>query len=121
MMGGGWMSALGGMGGVGSLGGAAGGAASAGGGFMSTLGKIGKGLGNAAQTFNSMGGFTGQGGQQRPVSGWADASQQPNALQDEVKRQLEAMKQERILQDLMRYQPLEGQGGVSGLTINPYR
>lgn len=114
---GGWMSALGGMGGVGSLGGAAGGAASAGGGFMSTLGSIGRGLGRAADYYNN----AGKGGQQRPVSGWADASQQPNALQDEVKRQLEAMKQERILQDLMRYQPLEGQGGVSGLTINPYR
>jgi hypothetical protein len=25
------------------------------------------------------------------------------------------------MQDLMRYQPLESQGGVSGLTINPYK
>lgn len=114
---GGWMSTLGGMGGVESLGGTAGGAASAGGGFMRTLGKIGRGLGRAADYYNNVG----KGGQQRPVSGWADASQPQNALQDEVKRQLEAMKQERILQDLMRYQPLEGQGGVSGLTINPYR
>lgn len=112
---GGWMSALGSMGGTSALGGAAGGAA--GGGFMSTLGKIGKGLGSAANYYN------GQNGNQaaRPVSGWSDASQPQNALQDEVKRQLEAMKQERILKDLMRYQPLEGQGGISGMTINPYR
>jgi hypothetical protein len=34
---------------------------------------------------------------------------------------MQAMKQEQIMQDLMRYQPLESQGGVSGLTINPYK
>lgn len=113
---GGWMSALGSMGGTSALGGAAGGAAGAGGGFMSTLGSIGRGLGRAADHYVSQGNQAA-----RPVSGWADASQQPNALQDEVKRQLEAMKQERILKDLMRYQPLEGQGGISGMTINPYR
>lgn len=110
----GGMGGLGGMmgGGAGMAGGAAG---AAGGGFMSTLGSIGRGLGRAADH------YVGRDAQQpRPVSGWTDASQ-PNTLQDEIKKQMQAMKQEQIMRDLMRYQPLEDKGGVSGLTINPYK
>lgn len=116
---------MGGMGGLGGMMGGAGGAAgaagaaggAAGGGFMSTLGSIGQGLGRAANYYNE----AGKGGQAaRPVSGWTDASQ-PNTLQDEIKKQMQAMKQEQVMRDLMRYQPLEGQGGISGLTVNPYK
>lgn len=117
----GGMGGLGGMmGGAGGAAGAAGGAAGGAGGFMGTLGKIGKGLGTAAQTFSSMGGFTGEGQQgQRPVGGWNGG--QDTSLQDEIKKQLELMKQERIMQDLARYQPYDDRGGISGLTINPYK
>lgn len=119
---GGWMSALGGAGGIGSLGGAAGGAAKGAGGWMGTMKSIGKGLGDAAGTFNAMGGFTGQrgGGQGGvPASGWQTPAQ--TGLADEIKRQLELMKQEDIMKRLSAYQPYEDRGGIEGLTINPYR
>jgi hypothetical protein len=124
---GGLMGGMGGLGGMmggaaGGAAGAAGGAAAGAGGFMGTLGKIGKGLGTAAQTFSSMGGFTGegqQGGGARTPGGWNGG--QDTSLQDEVKKQLEMLKQEQVMRDLMRYQPLEDRGGISGLTVNPYK
>ncbi len=113
------MFSLGGMmGGAGGAAAGAGAAAGSAGGFMSTLGKIGQGLGRAADYYTKSGQPAGSPAQ--PVSGWTDASQ-PNSLQAEIKKQMQAMKQEQIMQDLMRYQPLESQGGVSGLTINPYK
>ncbi len=114
---GGMMGGMGGMmGGAGGAAAGAGAAAGSAGGFMSTLGSIGQGLGRAADYYTKSGGSQ----PARPVSGWTDASQ-PNSLQAEIKKQMQAMKQEQIMQDLMRYQPLESQGGVSGLTINPYK
>lgn len=109
---------MGGMGGAAGAAGGAAGAASSAGGFMSTMGKIGQGLGRAADYYTKSGQPAGQAA--RPVSGWTDASQ-PNTLQDEIKKQMQALKQEQIMQDLMRYQPLESQGGISGLTVNPYK